>query len=1139
MYIADLHIHSRYSRATSRDCTPENLDLWARRKGIDVVGTGDFTHPGWRKELAEKLEPAEDGLYVLKKEYRIEDKGAISDRIPRFVITGEISLIYKKYDRVRKVHCLILLPSLDAATEMSQKLETIGNIHSDGRPILGMDCHDLLELQLEICPEGIFVPAHIWTPHFSLFGAFSGFSSVEECFGDLSSHIHALETGLSSDPPMNWQVSALDRFWLISNSDAHSPAKLGREANLLDGELSYAGLQRAIQTGKGLSGTIEFFPEEGKYHYDGHRKCDICLTPAETQKYGGICPVCGKKLTIGVSHRIKQLADRQEGYQKAGALPFESLVPLPEVVAASTGHSAGSAKVQRQYMDMLYKLGPEFEILRNLPIEEIKAVSGHFIAEGIHRLRKGKVTRIPGFDGEYGIIRLFAPEELESMKGQISLFDPIFNLSGPDIPPLAAGSSIAGDDAIHGVEDGALSGAREDLAHGIGDGGRAEGLAGQEPAEGIPAGKTDPLLLQTGSHKTAQGLGLNEMQLRAARAVGRVTAVVAGPGSGKTRTLIQHIIYLLETRKIEPSQITAVTFTNQAAGEIRERIQKQLGSLADGRKAVRKGAGGRKKDIKGLQIGTFHSIAIEYLKDNGMEFSSIMGGAAEHTQVCLASEAEAGDIAEGIIEGLGLDMKIRKFLQTVSEHKTGLKAADESFLPALEAYQKELRDRNALDFDDLLVKALQIATGDEVCKGDKDAGAFSYLLVDEFQDISPLQYQLVKAWNKNGKELFVIGDPDQAIYGFRGADGRCFERITQEYPMREEIVLDLNYRSTPQILWLAQEVISHNPGSRRTLHPFLQDGVSVRLIKAESEMAEAIFVAKEIGRLAGGIGMLEAQEELLKESRQVRSFDDIAVLYRTHRQAQLLESCLKKEGIPYVTAGRDDLLMEPDVRGTVCFFKSLQEGEGGLAGRQARKFLLGLKRADKAGGNEGGKEPEGLAYEELAQKYLPFLKKKKPRGILDEWIEELHMEESDAMRKLCGIAVFYRTMEEFLRALALGVESDIKRVNGKRYTACAVTLMTLHGSKGLEFPTVILYGARKGLVPLELGSRPAAIEEERRLFYVGLTRAKEELVITSSGEESCFLEELPEGLLVEERAGRKRNEGEAQQMSLFDHFHIR
>ena len=287
MYIADLHIHSRYSRATSRDCTPEYLDLWARRKGIGLIGTGDFTHPAWREELEEKLEPTGDGFYRLKEEYRIRDGSVADGQEPRFVVTGEISSIYKKKEKTRKVHSLILLPGLEAARTVSGKLETIGNIHSDGRPILGLACRDLLEILLELCPESVYVPAHIWTPHFSMFGAFSGFDSVEECFEDLTPYIHAVETGLSSDPPMNWRVSALDKYQLISNSDAHSPAKLGREANLLDGEFSYGGLKRAIETGEGLSGTIEFYPEEGKYHFDGHRKCGICLSPSEADGRAG------------------------------------------------------------------------------------------------------------------------------------------------------------------------------------------------------------------------------------------------------------------------------------------------------------------------------------------------------------------------------------------------------------------------------------------------------------------------------------------------------------------------------------------------------------------------------------------------------------------------------------------------------------------------------------------------------------------------------------------------------------------------------------------------------------------------------------------------------------------------------------
>lgn len=405
--IGDLHIHSRFSMATSKEGTPENLDFWARKKGISLIGTGDFTHPAWRAELRERLIPEGNGLYRLKEEYVKEESRKFSGEGTRFVVSGEISSIYKKNGKTRKVHNVILLPGLEAADAMAQCLEKIGNIHSDGRPILGLDSHDLLEMMLDVCPEGILIPAHIWTPHFSVLGAKSGFDSVEECFEELTPYVHALETGLSSDPAMNWRISGLDRYQLVSNSDAHSPSRLGREANLLDIDCSYEGLYQAIQTGKGLEGTVEFFPEEGKYHFDGHRKCGVSLSPTEAERLGGICPVCGKKLTMGVDHRVEQLADREEGFVKEDGKKYESLVPLPEVISACMGYSTASKKVQGCFEQMLQKLGTEFDILRNVPAEDIKSCAGERIAEGIENVRTGHVKRIPGYDGEYGKIELF------------------------------------------------------------------------------------------------------------------------------------------------------------------------------------------------------------------------------------------------------------------------------------------------------------------------------------------------------------------------------------------------------------------------------------------------------------------------------------------------------------------------------------------------------------------------------------------------------------------------------------------------------------------------------------------------------------------------------------------------------------
>ena len=1052
MYIADLHIHSRYSRATSKECTPEHLDLWARRKGIQIVGTGDFTHPAWREELAEKLTPAEDGLYVLKDEYRIKDESVRGEMIPRFVITGEISSIYKKNGKVRKVHSVIILPGLEDAERIANKLEQIGNIHSDGRPILGVDCHDLLEITLELCPSAIYVPAHIWTPHFSMFGAFSGFDTVEECFEDLTPYIHAVETGLSSDPPMNWRVSALDRFQLISNSDAHSPAKLGREANLLDIPMSYEGLAQAIQTGKGLYGTIEFFPEEGKYHMDGHRKCNLCLTPSDTMRYNGMCPVCGRKITIGVSHRVEELADRPEGYVREGAKAFESLVPLSEVIAASRGCSAASKKTEKEYAHMLSELGAEFEILRTLPLEDIRRVSGTRIAEGIRRLRGGHVERIPGFDGEYGVIRLFSADELENTEGQMSFFDMI----GAD-----AGST---DRTGSGTECADRNSAGEDN----------EDLTGREIAD-AETESTEP----SGENRGVKPAPiLNLEQLRAVTSGAARIAVKAGPGTGKTKTLVSRLKYLLENRRVRPSEITAVTFTNQAAAEMRERISRETGKKSAGRL---------------MTIGTFHAVCLDFLKAQGKKF-------------CLAGEAELKDLAGQALEETGADVSEKEFLERVSRHKAGIPAggtetAPEKISPAeegiwqqaYERYEHLKAEKNLYDFDDLL-----LCTAELIESGDARPGwekSFRYLLVDEFQDINPVQHRLIRLWHSAGQELFVIGDPDQSIYGFRGADARCFEELEAEYSDLEVVELKENYRSSPQILSGAEAVL----GKTGSLHANCPDNAPVRVVQAESPLSEGIFIAKEIGRMAGGVGMLEAHREAWENSgRKIRGFGDIAVLYRTNHQARLLEKCLRKEGIPYIVAGREGFLQEESVQGSICFFRYLRDAEDLTAAQECAKLLW------KVPWNDMAAEVIRNTAEKFSEAYL----KKKPQKFLEEWMTEMNLENDQAMRQFAGMTVFYRTMDEFLSALELGVESDLKRCGDKKYTAEAVTLMTLHGSKGLEFPAVFICGAENGLIPLENEQHPADKEEERRLFYVGMTRAKEELVITASGERTEFLKPL-------------------------------
>lgn len=405
-FIADLHIHSRFSRACSRNLTPETLWRWGQLKGIRVLGTGDITHPAWLAELRDKLVPAEENLFTLRRELRTDDVPESCRAEVSFLLSGEISCIYGKGGKTRKVHALVFLPDFPAAERLNRELAKIGNIGSDGRPILGLDVKRLLRIVLDVSPDAMLVPAHAWTPHFSVFGAASGFDSLEECFEELTPHIHAIETGLSSDPPMNWRLSALDRITLISNSDAHSPAKLGREANIFDTGISYGEIMDAVKTREGFVGTIEFFPEEGKYHADGHRSCGVRLSPEETLEHGYLCPVCGKRVTVGVLHRVEKLADRPTGKRPEGAPLFRSIVPLAEIIAETLRVGVASKKVERAYFDLLGKAGSEMTILLDIPVEEIGRAGHPLVGEAIRRMRAGEIDLIPGFDGEFGRIRI-------------------------------------------------------------------------------------------------------------------------------------------------------------------------------------------------------------------------------------------------------------------------------------------------------------------------------------------------------------------------------------------------------------------------------------------------------------------------------------------------------------------------------------------------------------------------------------------------------------------------------------------------------------------------------------------------------------------------------------------------------------
>ena len=929
-YVADIHLHSRWSRATSRDLNPENLHKWSQLKGIGVVGTADFTHPEWLAELKEKLEPAEEGLFRLRPKLAAPVDGQVPRSCRgqvRFLLTVEISSIYKRGGRTRKVHNVVCLPGFDAVDDLDRRLSAIGNLASDGRPILGLDSRDLLEICLEVDPRVLFIPAHIWTPHFAVLGASSGFDSLEECFDDLLPHIFAVETGLSSDPPMNSRLSALDRYAVVSNSDAHSPSRLGREATCFDTDLSYTGLLEALRSRdpSRFTGTIEFYPEEGKYHYDGHRKCGVRWKPAQTRAAGGLCPECGRKLTVGVLHRVESLADRGEPEKPPVERPFEYLIALDEVIGSCIGVGPKSKRVQGVYRNLLEQLGPELPVLRAVDPERIAACGEPLVAEGVRRMREGRISIEPGYDGEYGVIQVFTEEERRRLEGQGRLF----NLPA-GTPPVGAGTRavdtadiverIAPEPAA--VDTGAVtapSAAPPVDAKAVDAADVVERIA-SGPANG--EGRVDALLEAARDLGSAAALrGLDDDQREAVTASGPV-AVIAGPGSGKTRTLTRRIAWLVRERSCPPERIAAVTFTQRAAREMGERLAELLGEQAG---AVR--------------VGTFHRLAIDWT-----------ARLTDSDPPLVVDEAESLGLLRDVVAASGpVRTPAREVRDRISRWKAdGLRPGDlpggELLAPAYAAYQERLAACGARDYDDLLLDLLELLRSDEaVCR--RAAAGQDHLLVDEFQDVNAVQYELVRRLAGSGEGLFVIGDPDQAIYGFRGADPGFFTRLGQDFPDLRTHRLERNYRSAPGVVAASRAVIAGGsppgdgsgaasravighwrpaPGSDGGATP---PGHCIRLVEAASEQAEAIAVVRAVQELVGGTDMVATDRASGAPEPGSYAFDDVAVLFRTGRQAALLEECFLTEGLPYSVSGPRRFLEERGARDAVAFFRYALEPE--------------------------------------------------------------------------------------------------------------------------------------------------------------------------------------------------------------------
>ncbi|MET0135983.1 MAG: UvrD-helicase domain-containing protein [Kibdelosporangium sp.] len=1008
-YYADLHVHSKYSRACSRDCDVRNLAWWARRKGITVLGTGDFTHPAWAQELRETLVPAEPGLFELRADIDAE----VLRKLPpschgevRFMLEVEISTIYKRGDRTRKVHHLCYVPDFEAAEKFTAALAKIGNLGSDGRPILGLDSRDLLEITLESGDGSYLVPAHIWTPWFAALGSKSGFDAVGDCYADLAEHVFAVETGLSSDPAMNWQVSGLDSYRLVSNSDAHSPPILGRNATVFDTELSYFALRDALRDGPGYVGTVDMFPEEGKYFLDGHRKCDVRMEPNETKRHGSVCPECGKPLTVGVLHRISELADRDPGVRPATAGQSWSIVPLPELMGEILKVGPKSKTVGNAVTELVNASGPELPMLLELPLGEIK---NPLVREAIDRLRAGQVRCDPGFDGEYGTITVFAPGELDAPTDQSpGLFD---------VPTVA--EIVVSRRALKPIVD-------------------------SQPAKPV----TPVTAKQAGSLLD----GLDPDQRAAAGIVAGQLLIVAGPGTGKTRTLTHRIAHLVTDHGVAPSSCLAITFTRRAAEEMRERLADLLAAAA-----------------AELTVATFHQFGLMILREQHalLGLAPDFGVADESTRFAVLKEI-LGD-------------EPRRALQDVSRTKRMLAARlaaaaagelpigeeiDGDLIGLVERYDKAMHVRDLVDFDDLLSMPVTLLSR-QIELVEHYRARFPWICVDEYQDVDELQYRLLQELTPPTGNLCAIGDPDQSIYSFRGGDVGFFLRFQRDFPAARTVQLTRNYRSSPEIV--AGALAAIKPATlvpdRELLATRDATGDRIGIHAAADEDAEAHFVVQTIEELFGG-SSFHSRDSGRVSTDGVQgglSFDDVAVLYRTDAQSRPIMEALSREGLPFQKRSHNRLSGHPGVQELLRHFEVDGANTPALLKRAA-------SRADES------------VLEDALELLVPLAARLDPAG--------------------------------FVAELSLGAEVDTWDPRADR-----ISLLTLHAAKGLEFPVVFIVGCSDGLLPMRWAEET---DEERRLLFVGITRAQTHLFLSHAerrGPVSPFLGTLKNNL-AERIAGR-------------------
>lgn len=1128
-FTADFHIHSKYSRATARNLDLENLYVAAQKKGLTVIGTGDFTHPAWWREIKEKLRPAldGDGLFELKPDIA----GAVDAQVPgacrrpvRFMLVTEISNIYKKEARTRKNHNLVFMPDLDSAERFNARLGDIGNIESDGRPILGLDARNLLEIVLETDARGFLIPAHVWTPWFSLLGSKSGFDSVEACFEDLAPHIFALETGLSSDPAMNWRVSGLDRFTLVSNSDAHSPAKLGREANCFDTELGYSAIRSALETcdPKSFLGTYEFYPEEGKYHVDGHRKCGFRCSPQQTRALDNRCPECGRPLTLGVLYRVESLADRPDGRRSPRAAAFRSLIPLEDVLSEVLQVGPTSKKVLQAGDRLIRTFGSELDILCRVPREDLDRCGISLLSEAIERMRDGRVKFDPGYDGEFGQVRIFDPEQRQALQGQQNMFD---------VPCHTDCVADAGSE-VHAA-------------------------APVQPQRHVPFDVDPPA--------EPAAIQLNPQQQAVVDHRRGPLCIVAGPGTGKTRTITCRMAALIQEGI---DTILAVTFTNKAAEEMRQRLTAMQDSRVPGN--------GRPL------IATFHGLCWRLLQ----EIYDHCPGAIVDDQGRSALLADA--LALATADGRTITLPEADLLELIVEAKQRLLSHDDDLSPLVSnpnlqrqlaevygRYQTLLKLQELFDYEDLILETVKVLESDATWRKTVQK-RFTHIFVDEFQDINFGQYRLLHVLTAKAAQVCVIGDPDQAIYGFRGSDVRYFQHFSLDYQDVRLHQLSQNYRSSTTILEASFQLMQGHQiplqnGERTPIRSDISGVPTIAVMDTTSSKAEATAIGRTIEQMVGGIGFHSLDFDKLDDQTTIgdSSFDDFAVLCRTGEQAQFIAQALMAAGIPCQLASRG-IVQEKLVAkllaalkvvkgvGIYADFYQLMDLGGSPISRETLDTFKLWAYAKQL--------PLTTALHAVNRFPIPGLSSKRQQRLfaLVRLIESLRRQtaemslsqslahiveqtrlsrqlESQDLETLMSLAdPFQGQVDAFATALALHKDTDYFHARIEK-----VAVMTLHAAKGLEFPTVFVAGCEDGLIPYRRPNRNEVdLDEERRLFYVGMTRARERLILSWARkrsrfgksvqtEISPFLADIEPQLLAYQFPQSMSNKPNQKQLSLF------